>query len=89
MVRYYVLAQGHVQGVGFRFFVQMNATFLGLTGYVRNLDNGSVEFEVQGKPNLVNKLIETINIGNRFINIESLEKKEISIVPSENKFFIK
>ena len=89
MVRYYILAQGHVQGVGFRFFVQMNATFLGLTGYVRNLDNGSVEFEVQGKPNLVDKLIETINIGNRFINIESLEKKEISIVPSEKKFFIK
>jgi acylphosphatase len=89
MVRYYILVQGHVQGVGFRFFVQMNATFLGLTGYVRNLDNGSVEFEVQGKPNLVDKLIEIINIGNRFINIESLEKKEISIVPSEKKFFIK
>lgn len=89
MLRYYVLVQGHVQGVGFRFFVQMNATFLGLTGYVRNLDNGSVEFEVQGKPNLIDKLIEIINIGNRFINIESLEKKEISIVPSEKKFFMK
>lgn len=89
MVRYYVLVQGHVQGVGFRFFVQMNAAVLGLTGYVRNLDNGSVEFEVQGSPNLVDKLIKTVNIGNRFINIKSLEKKEISIVPYEKKFLIK
>lgn len=89
MVRYYVLAKGKVQGVGFRFFVQMNATFLGLTGYIRNLDNGFVEFEVQGTPILLDNLIQTINKGNRFIKIDSLEKKQISVVVDEKKFIIK
>lgn len=89
MVRYYVLAKGRVQGVGFRFFIQFNATSLGLTGYVRNLDNGSVEFEVQGNPALVSKLIEIASKGNRFIKIESLERKEISVVDKEKKFIIR
>lgn len=89
MVRYYVLVKGRVQGVGFRFFIQFNATSLGLTGYVRNLDNGSVEFEVQGNPDLVSKLIEIANKGNRFIKIESLYRKEISVINNEKKFIIK
>lgn len=89
MVRYYVLTKGKVQGVGFRFFVQMNATFLGLTGYIQNLDNGFVEFEVQGTPILLDNLIQTINKGNRFIKIDSLEKKQIAVVNDEKKFIIK
>lgn len=89
MIRYYILVRGHVQGVGFRFFVQFNATYLGLTGYVKNLDDGSVEFEVQGAPNSINKLIEIVNKGNRFIRIEYLDKKQISIIDFEKKFIIK
>lgn len=89
MVRYYVLVKGRVQGVGFRFFIQFNATSLGLTGYVRNLDDGSVEFEVQGNPNSISKLMEIVNKGNRFIRIESLERKQISVINSEKKFIIK
>ncbi|MDU4094468.1 MAG: acylphosphatase [Pantoea sp.] len=34
---------GQVQGVGFRYSTQMQAQQLGLTGYARNLDDGSVE----------------------------------------------
>lgn len=34
---------GKVQGVGFRFFTRKKANALGLTGYVRNLIDGSVE----------------------------------------------
>lgn len=89
MIRYYVLVKGKVQGVGFRFFVQMNATYLGLTGYVRNLYDGSVEFEIQGDSNLVNNLIEIIQKGNRFIKVESIEQNEISIIDYEKKFIIK
>ena len=33
---------GRVQGVGFRYFAQRAALELGLTGYVRNLDDGGV-----------------------------------------------
>ena len=46
MIRYHVILDGRVQGVGCRFFCQMNATSLAVTGWVRNLDNGMVELDL-------------------------------------------
>ena len=46
MKRYYIIVEGRVQGVGFRYFVQSIAAGYGLTGWVRNLDNGMVDMEV-------------------------------------------
>ncbi|MBU5455112.1 acylphosphatase [Caproiciproducens sp. MSJ-32] len=89
MVRYYILAQGRVQGVGFRFFCQMNATSLGLTGWVRNLYNGDVEIEVQGDIDRLEKFIELIKEGNRFIRVDNLDIKEIDINEKEKKFTAK
>ena len=40
--RKYVV-RGRVQGVGFRWFVENTANSLGLRGWARNLDDGSVE----------------------------------------------
>ena len=40
--------RGHVQGVGFRWFVRSQALELGLTGYARNLPDGRVEVLAQG-----------------------------------------
>ena len=56
MVRYYIIVDGRVQGVGFRFFCTMNARILDLTGWVRNMDNGMVEMEVQGEENSHRKI---------------------------------
>ena len=42
------LIRGRVQGVGFRYFAQRAASELGLTGYVRNLEDGSVEVYAAG-----------------------------------------
>lgn len=51
---------GHVQGVGFRFFVLDQARQLGLTGWVRNLPAGTVEVLAEGPKatlaTLLNKL---------------------------------
>lgn len=33
---------GHVQGVGFRYFVQKEAIKYGIKGYVKNMNNGNV-----------------------------------------------
>jgi len=47
---------GRVQGVGFRYALQHEADKLGLTGWVRNRSDGSVEALVQGTPAAVEAL---------------------------------
>lgn len=45
--KHFIIA-GHVQGVGFRFFVVRQAQALGLSGWVRNLPDGDVEAVAEG-----------------------------------------
>lgn len=59
-IRLHADVVGHVQGVGFRYFVLDQARQLGLTGWVRNLPEGTVEVLAEGPKatldNLLNKL---------------------------------
>ena len=88
MIRYYIIVEGRVQGVGFRFFCTMNARTLDLTGWVRNMDNGMVEMEVQGEESSIEKFIKNIKKGNRFIRVDELYQKKIETllknIPSQN-----
>ena len=43
------LIRGNVQGVGFRFFAQAAASREGLSGWVRNTSDGSVEVAAEGE----------------------------------------
>ena len=54
---------GSVQGVGFRYSTQREALRLGLTGYARNLDDGSVEVLACGEEDLVAALIAWLYAG--------------------------
>ena len=54
---------GRVQGVGFRYFVSRLARAEGLNGYVRNLPDGCVEFEIGGDADAVARLLAKIRIG--------------------------
>ncbi len=53
----HAIAEGRVQGVGYRWFVQNVATKLGIKGYVRNLPDGTVEVEAEGDTNSLDALI--------------------------------
>ena len=46
----HIIFKGRVQGVGFRFTVHRIAIRCELTGYVKNLPDGSVEVFAQGRP---------------------------------------
>ena len=55
--RYFLRWEGQVQGVGFRFTNTNLAQARSLTGWVRNLEDRSVEMELQGTPtNIVSQL---------------------------------
>ena len=59
MTRHYdITVKGKVQGVSYRFSTHAKAIKLGLTGYVKNMPDGSVFIEAEGKEDAINKLIE-------------------------------
>ena len=47
-IRKHIIVTGEVQGVGFRYRVSRAAAHYGVTGWVRNLPDGSVEMELEG-----------------------------------------
>jgi acylphosphatase len=61
--RVHIRIHGFVQGVGFRFFVERNANRLGITGWVRNLLDGSVEVLAEGEEEALTELIELCKKG--------------------------
>jgi acylphosphatase len=54
---------GVVQGVGFRYFAQRKAARYGLTGWVRNVHDGQVEFIAEGAKGVLGDFLKEINIG--------------------------
>ncbi len=65
----HIIVKGVVQGVGFRWFVEREATKLGIAGIVRNLSNGNVEVEVEGERGLIEELIVSLKVGNRLSRV--------------------
>lgn len=47
---------GRVQGVGFRFFTLQEAKQIGVTGYVKNREDGSVAVVAQGSEAQIQQL---------------------------------
>lgn len=52
---------GMVQGVGFRYWTMGTAEDLGLSGEVKNLDDGSVSVVAEGPRSQVRKLLDWLN----------------------------
>lgn len=64
---------GRVQGVGFREFVRQEATARGITGWVRNSDDGrGVEFVAEGEDAAIEALLESVRAGPRFARVEDV-----------------
>jgi acylphosphatase len=79
---------GRVQGVGFRYFAQREATQLGLTGFVKNRFDGRVEVFAQGESNLVDHFLEILEQGPRFGKVESLYCEESKMIDKYKSFNI-
>jgi len=64
--------RGRVQGVSFRYSMQHKATELGVTGWVRNLPDRSVQFHAEGLPDAVESLMSWSKKGPAFARIDEV-----------------
>ena len=88
IIRKHIRFYGRVQGVNFRYTSSNIARKLGLTGWVRNEDDGSVEMEAQGTSELINQLIEEMKNISPYIVIDNIEQKVIPTKQDETGFII-
>jgi acylphosphatase len=70
------LVSGRVQGVGFRWFVQKNATDLGLKGWVRNEADGDVQVYAMGTPAQLDALAGLLHQGPRLSHVRSVDQQD-------------
>lgn len=89
MNRYYVVFTGRVQGVGFRWTVQMLANKYGYTGWIRNMYNGNVEMCIQGRNLNIYEFINAINKSSRWISIDDFSIKPLEADLSERSFWVR
>jgi acylphosphatase len=73
------LVRGHVQGVGFRWFVAREAERLGLRGFVRNLRDGTVEVVSEGAEAALDTLERHLNRGPAMARVEAVERLHVPV----------
>jgi acylphosphatase len=71
------LIQGRVQGVGFRWFVQREASELDLRGWVRNTEEGEVEVVASGTAEDLAKLRASLRRGPRGSRVDRLVERHL------------
>jgi len=76
MVRRRVVVHGRVQGVGFRYEVARAAETRGVSGWARNLPDGTLEAVFEGEPEAVESLVRFCQDGPRGAEVERVEAFE-------------
>ncbi len=77
-IRKHIIFYGRVQGVGFRYRAEYAAENYGVTGWVRNLYDGSVEMEAEGTERGIDDMIIAIEKGTN-IEIQDMSVKTIPV----------
>jgi acylphosphatase len=65
-----IIAEGLVQGVGFRYYVYRCAARLGLKGFTKNLYSGEVLTVVEGEKFKIEELFNMIKTGPQFAHVK-------------------
>lgn len=83
MKKIIIKVYGCVQGVGFRAATRKAAIKLGLTGYVKNLSDGSVYIEAEGPED---RLLELLEFSKKGPNHASVQNVEYDFERATNQF---
>ncbi len=78
-----IIANGLVQGVGFRYFIIKNAESLGLNGYTKNLYSGEVLTVVEGSRAKIEELFKRIKVGPSHASVKNCK---VNWGESKNEF---
>ncbi len=89
MIQLHIIVSGKVQGVGYRYFSQMKAVQYGVTGWAKNLADGSVEIAAVGRKDQLDPFVEELRIGNPFSKISDMKITESEVSENFNSFTIK
>lgn len=84
--RIHVIVKGRVQGVYYRASTQEQAETLGLTGWVRNMENGDVEFEAQGTQEQLDNLLLWAQKGPTRAQVTSVQCNPLELKTGETGF---
>ena len=79
MIARRAILSGRVQGVGFRFFAERAAREAGVTGWVRNRSDGTVETLAQGAPDSVKSYLERLRAGPHGSRVMTLVEEEAAV----------
>ncbi|MCR5800579.1 MAG: acylphosphatase [Lachnospiraceae bacterium] len=88
MVRYRIRFTGRVQHVGFRWKAERLAEALSLTGWVKNMWDGSVMVEIQGDEQQIVHMVDRLR-NDDYIMIDNAEWEEIDPLERERSFSVK
>lgn len=88
IIRKHMRFTGRVQGVGFRYRARYAADGMGITGWAKNEWDGSVEMEVQGSEERINRMLTMINKSD-YIVIDSIESENIPLKEHETGFHVR
>lgn len=72
----HVTVRGRVQGVGYRAWTRHQAELHGLSGWVRNRRDGSVESVLAGPEDAVAVMLKALHQGPRFSRVDGVEVQE-------------
>lgn len=78
VIRKHIIFYGRVQGVGFRYRAEYAAASYGVTGWVRNLSDGSVEMEAEGTEQSIDNMIIAVGRSS-YISIDDMSVKTIPV----------
>lgn len=87
IVRVHLEFSGKVQKVGFRFETYHLAKKLGLTGWVKNKEDGSVEAEIQGEKEKITFLVGFMKSLKR-ASVKNVTQVEVPMIKDEKEFII-
>lgn len=82
------LVRGRVQGVGFRWFVEREAHILGISGWVRNNPDSSVEVFAMGTRDQLAGLSSRLHQGPRAARVDDVQESEAPPTPGLRNFRI-